>query len=292
MQIYTGNGKGKTTAAVGLAARAAGRGFAVKFVQFMKGRESGEVEVLERLGVEYMRVSECKKFFSNMTEEEKAQARGDARRALAVISGWLGSADLIVLDEAMAALHSGILTEDEVLSLIDRRNGTELVLTGRAAPQRIVDAAHLVTEMREVKPLLCPGPGRKKGHRVLMVVLVTGGARSGKSAYAERLCKEMGGRVGYIAAAVVTDDDMRARVEAHRSQRPAEWVTFERYADFGALEREPEFAACDTFLLDCVSTMITNHMMDSGLDFDTCPVSDVNALEGLYSHADGTSCFH
>lgn len=163
MHIYTGNGKGKTTAATGLAARAAGRGLDVKFVQFMKGRESGEVDALVRLGVEALRVSECKKFFPDMTEEERSQAREDAQRALLVISGWLDSADLVVLDEAMAAVNCGVLTEDEVLDLIDRRGGTELVLTGRDAPQRIIDAAHLVTEMREVKHYYALGQGARKG---------------------------------------------------------------------------------------------------------------------------------
>jgi adenosylcobinamide kinase/adenosylcobinamide-phosphate guanylyltransferase len=112
-----------------------------------------------------------------------------------------------------------------------------------------------------------------------MVVMVTGGARSGKSAFAEQLCRDTGGMVGYIAAAVITDEDMRARIEMHRARRPAEWPTFERYADFAALEREAEFDGCGTFLLDCVTTMITNHMMDSGLDFDTCAIEAVNELE-------------
>ncbi len=163
VHVYTGNGKGKTTAATGLAVRAAGRGLCVKFVQFMKGRSSGEVDALERLGVEYLRVSECKKFFPNMTQEERSQARADALNALPVITGWLNSADLMVLDEAMAAMACGLLTEDEVLGLIENRGGTELVLTGRDAPQRIIDAAHLVTEMREVKHYYELGQDARRG---------------------------------------------------------------------------------------------------------------------------------
>jgi len=163
VHIYTGNGKGKTTAAAGLAVRASGRGLCVKFVQFMKGRSSGEVDALEQLGVETLRVSECKKFFGDMTEAEKKQARADALAALPVIAGWLGHTDLVVLDEAMGAMHCGVLTEDEVLDLIGRRGGTELVLTGRDAPQRIVDAAQLVTEMREVKHYYTLGQGARKG---------------------------------------------------------------------------------------------------------------------------------
>ncbi len=112
-----------------------------------------------------------------------------------------------------------------------------------------------------------------------MITLVTGGARSGKSSFAEKLCREAGGRVGYIAAAVVTDDDMRARVAAHRAQRPADWVTYECYRDFGALEADADFAGCSMLLLDCVTTLTTNHMMDSGLDFDTCALDGVWAVE-------------
>lgn len=112
-----------------------------------------------------------------------------------------------------------------------------------------------------------------------MVIMVTGGARSGKSGFAEKLCRDTGEHVGYIATAVATDDDMSARIALHRAQRPAEWTTFERYRDFALLEREPEFDGCAVFLLDCVTTMITNHMVDSGLDFDTCDMDEVNRLE-------------
>ena len=112
-----------------------------------------------------------------------------------------------------------------------------------------------------------------------MVVMVTGGARSGKSAFAEKLCREAGERVGYIAAAVATDSDMQARIDMHRAQRPAEWATFERWTDFAALEQEERFDGCGIFLLDCVTTMVTNHMVDSGLDFDTCALEEVQRLE-------------
>ncbi len=163
VHIYTGSGKGKTTAAAGLAARAAGRGLKVKFVQFLKGRESGETISLEKLGVEFLRASECKKFFPDMTEEEKSHARNDAQKALGIIKGWLNKADLIVLDEAMAAISCGFLSVDEVLGIIARRGGTELVLTGRDAPEALVQAAHLVTEMKEIKHYFSEGQSARKG---------------------------------------------------------------------------------------------------------------------------------
>ncbi len=163
VQIYTGDGKGKTTAAVGLAVRAAGQGLCVKFVQFLKGQESGETVPLQKLGVEYLRVSECKKFFRDMTQAEKAQAREDAVRALGIIEGWLGKAGLIVLDEAMGAIACGILAEHEVLDILARRGGTEIVLTGRDAPKSLLGAAHLVTEMREIKHYYSEGQRARKG---------------------------------------------------------------------------------------------------------------------------------
>lgn len=111
------------------------------------------------------------------------------------------------------------------------------------------------------------------------VILVTGGARSGKSAFAERLAAQAGGRAGYIATAVETDADMADRIARHRESRPADWETFERSRGLGALAGDARFQACDTLLLDCLTTLTANHMMDSGLDFDTCPPDAAAALE-------------
>ena len=111
------------------------------------------------------------------------------------------------------------------------------------------------------------------------VVMVTGGARSGKSTFAEKLAAEVGGRVGYIATAVVTDDDMLERIARHRETRPKAWVTFESYSGFAALWDDPRFSACDTLLLDCLTTMTANHMVESGLDFDTCALEPVGEVE-------------
>jgi adenosylcobinamide kinase/adenosylcobinamide-phosphate guanylyltransferase len=111
------------------------------------------------------------------------------------------------------------------------------------------------------------------------VIMITGGARSGKSGYAERLAREAGSRVGYIATAAVTDADMAARIARHKQSRPAEWETFETYSGFVELARNERFAQCDTLLLDCLTTLTTNHMMDSELDFDTCALDAMQTLE-------------
>lgn len=133
------------------------------------------------------------------------------------------------------------------------------------------------------------------GAGVAGVVLVTGGARSGKSAFAEKLASASGVSVGYIATAVITDTDMADRIAKHKASRPAEWETFEITRGLAELTRDDRFASCGTLLLDCLTTLTTNHMMDSGLDFDTCDLSEVQALEekvradvdGLFAAARG-----
>lgn len=163
VQVYTGDGKGKTTAAMGLALRAAGRGLCVKIVQFLKGRDSGEVQALERLGVEVRRVSAGAKFFDEMSDEEKTKLRRDIRDILTVVDGWLNKADVLILDEALGALYCGLLTLDEVAHIIEERGGTEIVLTGRNAPDEIIKRADLVTEMRPVKHYMDAGVAARKG---------------------------------------------------------------------------------------------------------------------------------
>jgi cob(I)alamin adenosyltransferase len=164
VQVYTGGGKGKTTAAVGLAARAAGQGLSVKFVQFLKGRETGEIAALKSMGnIEILRVSKSSKFFGELSEREKEEMRGEAISALTVIERWLNDADLIVLDEALGALHCGIIKKEELLRLIEARGGTEIVLTGRNAPKEIIECAHLVTEMKEIKHYYNEGAPARRG---------------------------------------------------------------------------------------------------------------------------------
>ena len=164
VQVYTGNGKGKTTAAFGLALRAAGRGLSVKIVQFLKGRDTGEISAISGMGnIELKRVSCSGKFFYAMSDEEKKQMRTGVLEILPVIESWLGKADLLILDEALPALNCGILKTDELMSIINHRGGTELVLTGRDAPEEIIRAADLVTEMREVKHYYNAGAAAREG---------------------------------------------------------------------------------------------------------------------------------
>ncbi len=163
VQVYTGNGKGKTTAAMGLAMRAAGQGLAVSIMQFMKGRDTGEIASLNTLGIELVRASHSEKFFHMMTEDEKAALRTDAQAVLRQVEAWLDKIDLLILDEALGALTCGVIELDELLHIMDNRGGTEIVITGRSAPDEIIDKADLVTEMREVKHYLQSGVSARKG---------------------------------------------------------------------------------------------------------------------------------
>lgn len=115
----------------------------------------------------------------------------------------------------------------------------------------------------------------------MSIIMVTGGARSGKSAFAEQRARQATGHVGYIATAAVTDKDMADRIARHRASRPPEWETFETYGGFKELTRTERFQNCDTLLLDCLTTLTTNHMMDSGLDFDRCASDAAWALEEM-----------
>ncbi len=113
----------------------------------------------------------------------------------------------------------------------------------------------------------------------MCVTLVVGGARSGKSTFAENKAKEYGGNITYLATSVITDESMADRVKKHRAQRPQEWKTIERYKNFSQLQNDIDFVNSDTIMIDCITTLITNFMINSGIDFDNCKVVEVNNLE-------------
>ena len=147
VHLYWGAGKGKTTAALGLALRALGAGRRVAVVQFLKGRDSGEIPLLEGLGAQVFRGKAGTKFSFQMTGAEKAETRAlqtdHLRRALAL------DADLLVLDEACAVWQTDLIDRDLLrAAVLDRPEGREVVLTGREPPEWMREAADYVTEMR------------------------------------------------------------------------------------------------------------------------------------------------
>jgi len=110
------------------------------------------------------------------------------------------------------------------------------------------------------------------------IVMVTGGARSGKSTYGEQLAKVRGRNIAYIATAIVTDKDMEDRVKKHRKSRPQEWLTIERYKGFDNIDKDIVMST-DLFLLDCITTMVTNLMFDKDIDYDSCSNEDIQMVE-------------
>lgn len=166
IQVYTGNGKGKTTAALGLALRAAGHGLRTFVAQFLKGQPTGEAAaveklapliVIERFGREGFITPE-----DGPGEEDFALARRGLDRALeAMLSGEFR---IVVLDEINTAVHFGIVPERDILGFLDRRpDGVEVVLTGRHAPESFIGRADLVTEMSEVKHYYAEGVKAREG---------------------------------------------------------------------------------------------------------------------------------
>lgn len=154
--IYTGDGKGKTTASLGLAVRAIGRGKKVSIVQFIKGSWTyGEQEGIKRLAPEAEMVWGGKGFVGiiddKLPREEHVKAAQDTL-ALAKKKLTGGKHDIVILDEVNVALQLELLTVEEVLEVLKSRPETlDVVCTGRGAPQELIDYADLVTEMQEIK---------------------------------------------------------------------------------------------------------------------------------------------
>ena len=154
IQVYTGNGKGKTTAALGLAFRAMGYGLRTYFGQFMKGQHYGELDAAKMVP-EYITIEQYgKNTFTQIkdppdTEDARIAKAGLARAREVMLSHKY---DIIVLDEITTAHYFHLITIDEMLEMIvSKPDGVELILTGRYAPKKLIDAADLVTEMAEVK---------------------------------------------------------------------------------------------------------------------------------------------
>lgn len=152
VQVYTGNGKGKTTAALGLALRAAGAGMKVYIGQFIKNADYSEIKALVHFG-EQITLAQYGRgcFIRGAPCDADIDAARNGLRALfdALTSG---AYDLVIADEANVAFGCGLITEADLLALMAARPpAVELVLTGRNAPPAVVAQADLVTEMREVK---------------------------------------------------------------------------------------------------------------------------------------------
>jgi cob(I)alamin adenosyltransferase len=152
VQVYTGSGKGKTTAALGLALRAAGAGLRVYFAQFAKAKQCSEHVALERFS-DLITVLQCGNhgfMKGEPTQDDRQRALEglcETRKALSS-----GDYDVVIIDEGCLAVKFGLFPVDRLLKLIEAKpSGVELVITGRGAPPELIERADLVTEMTEVK---------------------------------------------------------------------------------------------------------------------------------------------
>lgn len=164
IHLYTGKGKGKTTAAFGLALRAAGAGEKVFFAQFVKGKSYSEIEAVQK----YIPDITIKQYglgcFIVKTPTEKDIDA--AREGLAEVSCILASGkyDMVVLDEASIAVYYNLFSVEELIEAIKKKKEeTEIIITGRYAPEKLIEMADLVTEMKEVKHYYTSGVEARKG---------------------------------------------------------------------------------------------------------------------------------
>lgn len=166
LHVYCGDGKGKTTASVGLAVRAAGNGMKVLFGQCMKDGSSSEVEMLKKLGITYQCCTERFGFFWNMTEEQKNAAACAYTGLFEEMTKKASEEayDLLVIDEFMSAYNHGLIDQKKALDfLLHRPEKLEIVLTGRDPGAEILELADYVTEMRKVKHPFDEGIPARKG---------------------------------------------------------------------------------------------------------------------------------
>jgi len=164
VQVYTGNGKGKTTAALGLALRAAGAGLRVFIAQFAKGGQYSELKALARFeDFITLRQFGAGCFISGKPMQADIDA---ARQGLAAVKKAVasGSYDVVILDEANIATFYNLITPDELLAVIEERPPeVELIITGRNAHEKIIARADLVTEMLDVKHYYTAGVQARDG---------------------------------------------------------------------------------------------------------------------------------
>jgi len=166
VHIYTGNGKGKTTAALGLALRAAGRGLKTIMIQFMKGQFYGELQGVRLLSglvsIEQYGHPQFCRFTDPPDKADVERAQAALARLKAIASA--PSCDILIADEAITAMMFNLISEDDLIALmVDKPQALELVLTGRGATPRLIEAADLVTEMLDIKHYYAQGIPAREG---------------------------------------------------------------------------------------------------------------------------------
>ncbi len=165
VHIYCGDGKGKTTAAMGLALRAAGNGFKVLIVQFLKNGKTGELASLEQLeNITVIRGKGGMKFTFKMDEEERAEALRVHTENLQKVIELAEEFDMVILDEAVGACGCGLLDQNMLCKFLDSRpQKLEVVLTGRNPAQELLDRADYISEVKKIRHPYDKGIQARKG---------------------------------------------------------------------------------------------------------------------------------
>jgi len=161
IQVYTGNGKGKSTAAFGLAMRAVGAGLKVIIIQFLKGQKYSEHSSFKKLGIDYELYGTKEFIVGEPSKEAKELAKKGLKRALkAFEEGY----DVVILDEVNVSVYMKVFSVEEVMEVIKAKpDNVELILTGRYAPEEFIEVADLVTEMKEIKHYYQKGIQARRG---------------------------------------------------------------------------------------------------------------------------------
>lgn len=156
VQVYYGNGKGKTTAAVGQCIRAASLGYEVIIIQFLKGRDSEEFSFLSKLepDIKLFRFEKAKESYIDLTEEEQLEEKKNilngvnfARKVIET-----GECDVLVLDEILGLVDLGLITIDDIVKLINLRDDyCKLVFTGLNMPEELIDHVDMISKIEQIK---------------------------------------------------------------------------------------------------------------------------------------------
>ena len=166
IHVYTGNGKGKTSAALGLALRAAGHGFKTYFGQFLKGQDYGELSAIQKLSPLITIEQFGRKGFIHVTENPDVEDIERAQQGLRKCTIMMMSQkyQIIILDEINVAVHFNLFAEKDIIEFLDKKpEEIEVILTGRYAPESFIKRADLVTEMKEIKHYYKSGVQARQG---------------------------------------------------------------------------------------------------------------------------------
>lgn len=166
VHIYTGEGRGKTSISLGMVSRAVGNDMKVLYCQFLKGQPTSELVSLQKLGVKLLRVEGFEKFLAFMSENEKKDCKSAHQLCYNRMKADFlsGEYDLVVIDEVMAAIALSLFSLDEIISLVKSKPAhVELVLTGRDAPNELIELADYVSEIKNIKHPFDKGINARKG---------------------------------------------------------------------------------------------------------------------------------